>query len=93
MTQTTKEDELEAQYEAGSRMAWLETLGHALRGLGRGGPEWDAARLIAERELVVSLLRRICADHGDNDWDDDLNLSDVIEKHLARYLEDETDDD
>jgi hypothetical protein len=28
----------------------------------------------------------LCADYGDNDWTDDLNLSDVIEKHLARHL-------
>jgi predicted secreted protein len=63
-------------------------LGHALRGLGRGGPEWDAARLIAEREMAIIALRRVCTDHGDSDWDDDLNLSDIIEKHLARYLDD-----
>ena len=47
------------------------------------------AALRAERLEAVAALRRICSEHGDNDWSDDLNLSDVIEKHLARHLGEE----
>lgn len=36
---------------------------------------------------IRSALRRACEDHGDNDWSDDLDLVDVIEKHLVPYLE------
>lgn len=80
------EDELEARYEAGSRMAWLHMLGAVIRGLGRDPPEWSAARLIAERELAIITLRSLCVEFGDNDWSDDLNLSDIIEKHLMRHI-------
>jgi predicted secreted protein len=44
------------------------------------------AALKAERLEAVAALRALCARHGDNDWSDNLNLSDVIEKHLGRHL-------
>jgi predicted secreted protein len=37
----------------------------------------------------VAALRRVCADHGDNDWDTNLNLVNVVDKHLARYIDQE----
>ena len=39
-----------------------------------------------ERAGVVVTLRALCADFGDNDWPDDLDIADVIEKHLSRHL-------
>ena len=44
-------------------------------------------RWIDERDSVVKLLRTVCAEHGDNDWPDNLHLYDVIEKHLFLNLE------
>jgi hypothetical protein len=43
------------------------------------------------REYVDTVrlsLRNLCRDFGDNDWDDDLHLADVVEKHLGRHLYD-----
>jgi predicted secreted protein len=44
------------------------------------------AELHAERLAAVIALRELCAEHGDNDWPDNLHLADVIEKHLAKHL-------
>jgi hypothetical protein len=40
-----------------------------------------------ERKGAIRLLREICEAHGDNDWPDDLQLEDILEKHLLRHLE------
>lgn len=45
----------------------------------------QAAWLI-EREEAVARLRWLCEEFGDQDWDDNLHLADVIDKHLGRYL-------
>lgn len=79
----TKND---AGYERGSRAAYREMLRMALKGLGRDGPEWTAARWAVEREEVVAVMRRVCDAYGDNDWPDDLHLGDVIDKHLEPHL-------
>lgn len=84
-TQTT-EDRIEAAYERGSKATWHHMLLTVLRELGRDTPEWNLARLLAEREEALKALRDVCKDHGDNDWPDDLHLADIIEKHLARHL-------
>jgi len=47
----------------------------------------ESERWIDERDSVVKLLRTVCAEHGDNDWPDNLHLYDVIEKHLFLNLE------
>lgn len=47
-------------------------------------PEADQMRI--ERADAILTLRRICAEEGDNDWPDDLHLSDIIEKHLVRGM-------
>ena len=48
--------------------------------------EKKIANLIIERQEIVAMLRQVCENHGDNDWTDELNLADVIEKHLWRHL-------
>lgn len=80
-------DKEEQAYIAGKRMAWRRMLDQCIRELG-DAPNLDAARLLSELEETRAALRRICADHGDNEWPDDLSLADVIEKHLARHLDD-----
>ncbi|HXJ61945.1 MAG TPA: hypothetical protein VNU68_35345 [Verrucomicrobiae bacterium] len=77
-----EDNPFENGYLAGQRRVYLEMLATALRGLGRDAPEWQLGRLISEREEAVATCRRICVEHGDNDWPDDLHLSDIIEKHV-----------
>jgi len=74
-------------YERGSRMAW--TLQECLSHLGYKGTEAETSDWIGERELVISSLRSICEEFGDNNWDSNLHLQDIIEKHLADYLYEE----
>lgn len=79
-------DEQEEAWIEGRRAAWCQLLGLAVGEL-RDGVDVTAEALLAEREDVRRILRRICAEHGDNDWPDDLHLGDVLEKHLEPYLE------
>jgi hypothetical protein len=74
----------EQDYERGYRAAMRLILGEAVRAL---GPEGDTDRWRLERADAVAMLRQVCAEHGDNDWPDDLHLGDAIEKHLWRHLE------
>lgn len=78
-----KEEEL---YERGSRGAWVMMLRECLRQLGYQSEEGSKVGWISEREAAISMLRQVCEQHGDNDWPDNLNLSDIIEKHLWRNL-------
>lgn len=84
----TTADDTEAAWTRGHRAAWLSLLRTALSELGYEGTEAEAAKLAAEREATVATLREVCGRFGDNDWPDRLRLSDVIEKHLARRIED-----
>lgn len=77
-------DSEELAYIAGHKMAYREMLGRCLREL--DAADRDANAWAAERADVVAALRAVCDEHGDNDWDDDLHLGDVINKHLAPYL-------
>lgn len=83
---TMGQDRDETHYSQGSRAAWASMLAECLRQLGINDPEVRRMRWISEREAVVSQLRSICADYGDNDWPDDLHLGDVVSKHLANHL-------
>jgi predicted secreted protein len=56
------------------------------RELGEDDPLRKAAVYIAEREQAVAALRELCAEHGDNDWPDNLHLADIIRKRLGRHL-------
>jgi len=75
----------ELAWDRGYRAAMTETLRLAVLALGYEGTRHEA--WILEREATVAMLRIVCAEHGDNDWPNDLHLADVIEKHLERYLE------
>jgi len=76
----------EESYEQGSRMAWRMMLQTCCRELGYDDTEAAKKGWIAEREAAISALRDVCADHGDNDWENNLYLADIIEKHLHRNL-------
>jgi hypothetical protein len=80
-------DEGERVWIRGHRAAWTSVLQRCLMELGYEDTEATRAKWILEREATVAALRSVCADHGDNDWDEHLHLADVIEKHLARHLE------
>lgn len=82
-----REDEIDNAYTEGMRAVYRAQFAEALRGLGRDSPEWSEKHWVGEREAAVAVLRRICDDHGDNDWDDELSLADIIDKHLGRYLD------
>ncbi len=77
----------EKAYVEGGRAVWRQMLAEALKHLGRDGPEWTEKEWLLEREEAISTLRRVCGEFGDNDWEDNLSLPDIIEKHLARHLE------
>jgi len=76
----------EQAYNDGIRQAAVTMMGEILRMIGRQ-PATEALVLERERAKVVNILREVCEEHGDNDWKDNLNLSDVIEKHLWKHLE------
>ena len=81
-------DEADRHYSHGSDRAWLQMLAVCLKALGYENTEAARARWILERADAVLMLRSVCSEFGDNDWPSDLHLSDVIEKHLWRALED-----
>lgn len=82
------DEKLEQSWTNGNRSAWLRLLHQALRELGYKDTEATRAKWVCEREAAVAALRSFCKHWGDNDWAPDLNLSDVIEKHLRNYIED-----
>jgi hypothetical protein len=76
-------DESEEQaYLRGQRAVYLELLQTAMRALGYDDPQVQLAKWISEREQAIMALREKCEEHGDNEWDDDLHLADIINKHL-----------
>ncbi len=81
----TPEEIKESAWIEGERSALKGILSFALRGL-QYGDEFTRERLIKEREETIAALRRICDEFGDNDWDENLYLPDVLEKHLGRNL-------
>lgn len=85
----------DGHYLAGRIRTLLNLLQHVsseLRGItGKAPPK--AIALTAERFEAVNVLRELCARYGDNDWADDLHLADVLDKHLLRHLDAESDDD
>ena len=78
------EDE-EKAYERGYEMACEHIVTQCMARMSTW-PERDKVTLLLERQAAIRMLRDLCAEHGDNDWPDDLYLEDIIEKHLGRYL-------
>src|ERR1700741_1455471 len=40
-----------------------------------------------EREWTIKTLRTICERHGDIDWNDNLHIGDILNKHLINHVE------
>lgn len=77
----------EQAWMEGNRAAWVSLLRQAISELAYvDDPDAMKARWILEREAAVAQLRILCDDFGDNDWEPNLSLADVIEKHLGRHL-------
>jgi hypothetical protein len=78
----------EKSYIAGNRAAIVGVVAHCLRELGyeEGDNETKYLSLLTEREQAIAALREVCEEVGDNDWEDDLHLADIINKHLLPYL-------
>lgn len=70
----------EAAYVEGARWAWILMLQQCLINLGES--ERPKYAWVLERQRAISALRKLCSEHGDNEWPDDLDLEDVITKHL-----------
>jgi hypothetical protein len=80
-------DQRDDDYMRGYRAAYASMAVCCAGELGGGDPAARLAFLEAERVRTVAALRRVCAEHGDNDWPDTLYLPDVVEKFLARHLD------
>ncbi len=86
---STDEDESdELAWTRGQRAALTSMLAKILGDLGYQDTEATRSKWIVEREQTIAKLREVCGDHGDNDWTETLHLADIIDKHLARQLED-----
>jgi len=81
----------ELNFELGSDAAWRHMLRLCHQHL--IGDDKRFASLILERSEAIAVLRDICDEYGDNDWDDSLHLADIIEKHLRRNLDDASQQD
>ncbi len=77
----------EKAYLEGERAAWRRVLSEAAKALGYKTDDGKLAAYLAEREQAIAALRDVCETYGDNDWEPDLHLADIIEKHLGRDLD------
>jgi hypothetical protein len=90
MAETEIEDKWD-RWEEGHRAAARSLLRIGMEMLGGSSRDDDLVRLTqlaVERDETRAVLRRLCASHGDNDWNDRLRLPDALEKHLGNYLGD-----
>lgn len=79
------ENEEEA-YEQESRQVWRTLLALCCKQLGYSDLEVAKVSWTIEREAAIMVLRSICREYNDNDWPADLNLSDIIDKHVYKHL-------
>lgn len=75
----------ETAFEQGIRAGLLRTLRNTLSQLGYSD-DLTVERMLLEREEAVMQLRDVCRYYGDNDWEPNLHLGDVIDKHLHSHL-------
>jgi hypothetical protein len=73
--------------DRGRREALYWLVREATRELGLTSPEADAVRLLGEKERAVEMLRELCESFGNPNWESSLELGDIIERHLAPYLD------
>ena len=87
MSEDDRLDREERKWLEGNRAAWVKMLAKCVSELGYDDPRAASSRWLLEREGAVAALRRVCEEYGDNEWDENLNLADVVEKHLERHLD------
>jgi hypothetical protein len=83
------DDATEQVWMDGNRAAWVAMLGECLKRLGYDTPEAMSVKWVKEREEAIAILRRLCREHGDNHWEPNLHLADIIDKHLGDHLGEE----
>jgi hypothetical protein len=76
----------EQAYLQGEKMAWSMMAQQCIRNLQCDSEIKTTLGYLRERNEAINRLRELCQDFGDNDWEDDLHLADIIEKHLGRPL-------
>lgn len=77
--------EKEAGFFEGHTAAYRKMLRECLSNLDYD--ETKLARVVLEREEALVVLRRLCMEFGDMEWDENLHLADIIDKHLGRHLD------
>jgi len=75
----------EKDFEAGKRVVLTQLVLSALKELGYEKVE-SLESLIIQREETVHVLRQICTQYGDNDWNSELPLGHVLKEHLWNHL-------
>jgi len=78
----------EFDYENGRKQALISMIQHCMKELGHDldNNTSQLLGLLKEREDAIIRLRELCRKYGDNEWLDDLYLSDIIDKHLTLYI-------
>lgn len=76
----------EVDYTAGRQSAFSELARQCAVELGVDTARGRYLLWGSQRAALVVCLRSLCDEYGDNDWPDDLDLRDVVEKHLVRPL-------
>lgn len=80
-------DRLEESYMRGRKEMAMSVVRGLMPDLELDGDAATCASLSIQIVDAKSMLRNICDDHGDNDWQDDLHLVDILGKHLHDHLE------
>ena len=75
----------EQSYLLGERQAAIGQL-RTIMGYLKVDEKRTKEQYMLEREETVQALRDVCEDHGDNEWEENLHLADVVNKHLGRHL-------
>ena len=83
-------DKKEINYELGIRQTTINMMLFCLKNLSNDDPFKMSVNYLIEREQAINTLRQVCERFGDNDWEEDFYLAEIIDKHLWRNLEDNT---
>lgn len=79
----------EKAHERGRRSGLLTVLRKVLQDLGEEGSEHDWT---LERAETITVLKELCENFGDLDWDQDLYIPDILRNHLREYLNADADE-
>lgn len=86
MTKQIKGQDMTEEQDEAKIDAWIEILQISVSKLHLYGVKVDSFNFFIERREMIKTLRELCEEYGDNDWPDNLHLSDIIEKHLINPL-------